>query len=469
MDRPNRRASVIDGRMAKNRKTTANRKVTAAISARAAALMSLGVAVIYYLSNPKPQNHYDYTFRVAANFLSGRIAFTEPQPSWLNEFVPFEGFYYSVFPLGGVLSMLPFALLKKLGMISDMPGMLIAALQAGIICWFLLRIASKYDVSPARQFVQTASILFGTFMWTNLTFGSAWQLALGFAVVGELGAIYFTIYERRPLLAGFFFALAFGNRTEILLTAPILMFLLLRPSGPERDAREPLVSFRSAVAPLARFCAVPVMLGVATLLYNYFRFHSFTDFGYSRIPGVLNEPWYNEGIFSWSYIPRQAWEMLFRSWEPWPAFPYLGPNGFSATIIWSSPFLLFLFRSDVPRRLQQAYRRIRSRIRTRTEIAAFPSLYSIFSFRSLRRDRGLKYAAWLAICILTALLWTHGNSGGWQFGYRYAMVILPWAFVILLEWAPRRFPIIEATAIGFSFAANAYATWLYNWTTYMKP
>lgn len=455
--------------MAKNQKTAVNKKVAVTISTRAAALMSLGVAVIYYFSNPKPQNYYDYTFRVAANLLGGRIAFTEPQPSWLNEFVPFEGFYYSVFPLGSVLSMLPFALLKKIGMIAEMPGMFIAALQAGLVCWFLLRIASKCDVSRARQITQTASILFGTFMWTNLTFGSAWQLALGFAVVGELGAIYFSICERRPLLAGFFFAMAFGNRTEILLTAPVLMFLLLRPSGPERTTRRSLLSVRSAVAPLAGFCAVPLMLGVATLLYNYVRFHAFTDFGYSRIPGVLNEPWYNEGIFSWSYIPRQAWEMLFRSWEPWPAFPYLGPNGFSATILWSSPFLLFLFRSDAPQWLRRAYRRMRDFVRARAKANAFPSLYCCFSLRSLGRDHGLKYAAWLAIFILTALLWSHGNSGGWQFGYRYAMVILPWAFIILLEWAPRRFPIIEATAIGFSFAANAYATWLYNWTTYMKP
>lgn len=428
-------------------------------------MISFAAAVVYYFSNPRPQSFYDYTFRVAGNLLNGRIAFTEPQPTWLNEFVPFEGFYYSVFPLGSVLSMVPFAALKKIGMISDMPGMFIAALQAGLICFFLLKIASTYNVSRTRQIVQTLSILFGTFMWTNLSFGSAWQLALGFAVVGEVGAIYFTVYDRRPLLAGFFFALGFGNRTEILLTAPIFMYLLLRPSGPSRNERPSWLTLPDALAPLAKFCTVPAMLGIATLLYNYVRFHSFTDFGYSRIPGVLEEPWYNEGIFSWSYIPRQAWEMLFKSWEPWPAFPYLGPNGFSATILWSSPFLLFLFRTDAPRWLQEKYRSLRARLGKR----AYPSIYSVLSFRLLHRDHVLKYAAWVAIAILTVLLWTHGNSGGWQFGYRYAMVILPWAFVIMLEWAPRRFGIVEATAIGFSFAANAYATWLYNWTTYMKP
>ena len=63
-------------------------------------------------------------------------------------------------------------------------------------------------------------------MWANETMAGAWQLALGWAMLGELGAIYYTVYDRRPFLAGLFFALAFGNRTEILLTAPIFMFLL---------------------------------------------------------------------------------------------------------------------------------------------------------------------------------------------------------------------------------------------------
>ena len=57
------------------------------------AVVTIATAVVYYFSNPKPQRYYDYTFRVAANMLGGRVAFSEKQPSWLNEFVPFEGFY----------------------------------------------------------------------------------------------------------------------------------------------------------------------------------------------------------------------------------------------------------------------------------------------------------------------------------------------------------------------------------------
>ena len=273
--------------------------------------------------------------------------------------------------------------------------------------------------------------------WTNLAFEGAWQLAIGFAFVGEVGAVHYSVFERRPFIAGAFFALAFGNRTEVLLTAPIFLYLLNRNGRKEtekldNDESESANTLNRNIVDALWFCLIPFVLGVATLIYNYLRFHSFTDFGYARIPGVLNEPWYNHGIFSLTYIPRQAWEMLWKPWRFVDVFPYLVPNGFSSSILWSSPFLLFLLRSG-------------------------------------SRDKVLKYLSWVAIALLTFLLWIHGNSGGWQFGYRYATVLLPWVFVILLEASSKKISPLEWAVYVFSFAMNAYATWLFHWTDYIKP
>jgi hypothetical protein len=399
-------------------------------SPRSRIWISLGTALVYFLSNPAPNSYYDYTFRVAVNMLHGRIAFNLSQPSWLNEFVPFGGYYYSVFPLGAVLSMMPFALLQVLGLINEMPGAWIAAVLAGACCWFCLKIAEQYNVDRTKQIVYPLAILFGTFVWMNLTFAGAWQLALGFAMLGELGAIYFTVYDRRPLLAGLFFAMAFGNRTECLLTAPVLIYFLYRDGEEMRSSRE--TKEPAAIRRIASFCLIPFILGVATLAYNYVRFHSITDFGYARIPGVLDEPWYNHGIFSVAYIPRQAYEMLLKPWDITTTFPYLTPDGFSSSILLSSPFLLLTLRAGA-------------------------------------KDRALKLAAWIAVGLLTILLWMHGNAGGWQFGYRYAMVLLPWMFLLLLESAKKHVTKLEWALFGISFLANAYATWLFNWTDYVKP
>ena len=67
-------------------------------------VLSTATAIVYFFSNPKPQNYYDYTFRVAGNLLRGAIGFSDKPPSWLNEFVPFEGEWYSVFPFGAVVT-----------------------------------------------------------------------------------------------------------------------------------------------------------------------------------------------------------------------------------------------------------------------------------------------------------------------------------------------------------------------------
>ena len=418
------------------------------------ALISLLVGSIYFFSNPRSQSPFDYTFRVAENFIRGRIGFTEQPPTWLNEFVLANGQYYSVFSLGSVLSMFPFALLKEFGWINEFPASWVVAILATALTFFLLKIASRYDISFARQLVFTLAIVFGTFMWVNLTFGGAWQLALGFAMVGEAGAIYFTVYNRRPFLAGLFFALAFGNRTENLLTAPVFLFLLARGEYSTDERLKGVETFEStersdveapdpkglfvryfpqfSISRTVAFCAIPFLLGVATLYYNYIRFDSISDFGHARINGVLNEPWYNHGIFSIYYIPRQMWEMLIKGWEWRDSIPYLRPNGFGNTILVSSPFLLFAFRDGA-------------------------------------RNYAIKYGAWFAVLFLTILLWMHGNSGGWQFGYRYAMVLLPWIFVLLLETARRKLATIEWVSYAISFLFGIYTIWLYHWSEYMKP
>ena len=386
----------------------------------------------YLFSNFKPQGFYDYTFRVAENLLHGQIGFVEKPPDWLNEFVPFDGLYYSVFPLGSVVTMVPFALLKTIGLVDEMPGGLIAAICAAAIALLSLLIARSYKIDALRAMVMTLGMLFGTWTWTNLTMGGAWQLALGFAMVGELGAIYFTVCDRRPLIAGMFFALAFGNRTEVLLTAPIFFYLLARDKRNDAGSPRSLSLTPTSLIRIASFCIVPFILGAATLGYNYVRFHSITDFGYARIPGVLNEPWYNHGIFSVYYIPRQIWEMLLKLWDIRDHFPLPLPSGFSSSILISSPFLLFAFRLGW-------------------------------------RDRALKFLSWAAVIILCILLWMHGNSGGWQFGYRYAMVCLPWLFLIMLESAPRKMTVLEWAAYAISFVLNAYATYMFHWTENIKP
>src|SRR5262249_44628762 len=155
-----------------------------------------------------------------------------------------------------------------------------------------------------------------------------------FALLGQLAALYFVLVSPHMLAAGVCFALAAGNRTEVFLIAPIFAWLIIIARPKEAWKRS-----------VGLFVAPAVVLGVLTLIYNYERFATPFDFGYARIPGVLDEPWYQHGIFSIHAIPLNAREMLFEPWRVLDKFPYFRPSGFGGSIFLSSPVLFLLFRS----------------------------------------------------------------------------------------------------------------------------
>jgi hypothetical protein len=389
-------------------------------------LLVIATGLIYFFSNPRPQSHYDYTYRLAGALLHGKVGLRPAPLSWLNELIPFDGLYYSAFPLGSVLTLVPAALLKEARIIDTFPAAFVVALLAATVSLVLFLLACHYEVSTQRRWVLVLFVMFGTWMWCNLAFAGSWQIALGFAVLGELGALYFVLVKPKPLVAGFCFALAFGNRTEILLVAPIFMYLIVR-----NDIRRS-INLKQYWPTLLKFCAFPFLLGVSTLAYNYVRFHSPFDFGYARIPGVLKEPWYQHGIFSVYSISLNMRAMLYEPWRILKQYPYLVPTGFGGSLFLSSPLLITMFRRG-------------------------------------SRDSRVKLAAWIAIGILTLILWLHGNPGGWQFSYRYAMILLPWMFLVLLETARSRVSILEWALFGCSIIANAYATYVFLWTNYVQP
>jgi hypothetical protein len=397
------------------------------------AALFIGVFAVYYFSHPHSDAHsdsyYDYTFRIAGALLDGKLGLTERPPDWLNEIIPLNGEYYSAFPLGAVLAMLPVAALKRLGLIGLFPGTVIASLLAGAAAVLFYLLSAKYGDGAKRRLTLALLPVFGTWMWANLAFAGAWHIALGFAVVGQLGALYFILIDYRPTLAGLCFALAFGNRTEIILLAPIFFYLIVRYAPPEavKDGAD-----RPRHLPrIVRFAAIPIALGLLTLGYNYARFSSIFDFGYARIPGVLDEPWYQHGIFSIHAIPPNAEAMLFETWRRIDRFPYLRPTGFGGSIFLSCPFLIYLFRRGA-------------------------------------RDAVLKTLSWIAVAVLTLTLWLHGNPGGWQISYRYAMELLPWMLLVMLENSPKKVSLTEMALLLASMAINAYSTWLFLWTQYMN-
>ena len=416
-------------------KSDSSRKFSVAIA------VSLVAAIAFYFSTKATLHDLDYTNQIASALLHGELGLQEQPPDWLNEMIPWEGRYYSAFPLGAVLSMLPVALLRNVSLIHSFPGHILAALIAGLCVYFFFQLAKAFGgdysslESPVaarlgRRIMLALFPIFGTWTWCNLGFGGAWQIALGLAVLGQTAALYFTLVRPSAFVAGAFFALAFGNRTELLITLPLYVYFLWRqPNGSVFTWKDLKRGVQENGPMLIRFLSLPVTLALVTAAYNFARFHSIFDFGYIHIPEVREEPWYRHGLFSINAIPWNIYTMLFQGFESIDYFPYIRPNGFGCSIFLASPFLYFLFR----------------------------------------QGGRYKVAAWVAIALLTLVLWLHGNPGSWQFSYRYAMILLPWMFLLLTGSGPPNISVPETSLFAVSVAINAIATWLFLWTDQIQP
>src|SRR5436853_4540918 len=272
--------------------------------------VSLFAAIVFCFSPKSPLHDLDYTSQIASALLHGQLGLQETPPDWLNEMIPWEGRYYSAFPLGAVISMLPVALLRNTGLIQNFPAHLLAALIAGLCVYFFFGLAKAFGAdysglkakSLARRIMLALFPIFGTWTWCNLGMGGAWQIALGLALMGQTAALYFSLVRPSPFVAGAFFTLAFGNRTELLISLPFYLYFLWRqPNGNAFSwlhIREIKRGFRDNMPMLIRFLSAPVILALLTAAYNFARFRSIFDFGYIHIPAVHEEPWYAHGLFS---------------------------------------------------------------------------------------------------------------------------------------------------------------------------
>ncbi len=106
--------------------------------------LSLFAALAFYFSTRPTLHDLDYTAEIASALLRGDLGLREKPPEWLNEMIPYGNKYYSAFPLGAVLSMVPVALLQKASLIHDFPARILAALIAGACVYFFFQLAKAF-------------------------------------------------------------------------------------------------------------------------------------------------------------------------------------------------------------------------------------------------------------------------------------------------------------------------------------
>jgi hypothetical protein len=369
-------------------------------------------AAVYLYSSSRERENLDYFVRLADAFLNGRLTVLEA-PSWLNELIPTTGGWYVPYPPMPAILLMPVVAVFGTTIHQQVVSSILGAVDVGLV-WLVL---GRFALTMWARAFLTLVFAFGTVLWYVAEVGSVWYLAHVVAVGFALASLLCALHGRWPLACGLLLGCASLARLPVALTAPAVLALLVRMPWPPRAAAVDWSAIRAGVV-FTIGLAIP-LAGYA--LYNLARFGNPLDFGYERIPGVLEDQFYERGILSLEYIPRNLFAIFLRSWNFIDDPPFLQPSWWGLSVLLSTPLFLWLAAARI-------------------------------------RDRRVAYAV-IGGALAAIPIITHGNVGLTQYGYRFSLDVQPLLFVILavtFETGLSRRAVI-AGILGI--VSSAYAIW----------
>ena len=377
--------------------------------------IALGVSIVaaaLYFITVSERVTLDSFVPLADSFLHGRLHITEPMP-WLELVPRGEGGWFSPFPAMPAVVLLPFVALFGPGFDQGIATALFGGANAGLV-WLLLR---RMNVAVAPAGWLTAAFALGSVHWWAAGTGTVWLHAQVVAVFFALLALNLAVARRWPLVAGLLLGCAAASRLPMGLTLPVYLALYLGIGRQMVGGDSARIGWRDAVAFLGGL-AVPALV---VAWYNLARFGSPFEFGYALIPGVLDEPWYANGLLSIDYVPRHLHLVFMRGFDYVDQAPWFRPNWNGTSLLLTTPILLWAVKA--------------------------------------RASTPMLVAAWTAVVLGLVPDFLHGAPGFAQFGYRYILDVLP-VMLLLLGWAFRdRISVPARVAIAIGVVANAYGVW----------
>lgn len=334
---------------------------------------------------------------------------------WL-EIAVFEGRHYVSFP--PFPSVVQFLLYPVFGM--NVPDNMINTLFGiGIfILIYLFMIKRGYEGLSASAFALLLTLGSNLF-YISLT-GWVWFSAQTQSFFFSALAVYF-IYSKNKKAWYFSFlclGIAVACRPFQLVYAPLLLYMLYKNTGGKNGFARNLLGCAKYVLPMAA-------AGVLIAAYNYARFRDIFEFGHNYLPEFEQQK-----QFSFSYVPQNLLEVL--------KLPEINNGRFEWPMFNGTLFFL----------VNPAF------------IALAVSLV-----KRLGRARAIYFLCFIAHFLL---LLTHRTMGGWQFGSRYLVDLLPFMLVVFegdrsyKTYGASRAALLPAALAVFGAAVNIWgALWYY--------
>ncbi|HET6262217.1 MAG TPA: hypothetical protein VFG99_08255 [Chloroflexia bacterium] len=347
----------------------------------------------------------DHYYYLARNMVQGNLT-VDGIPDFYPDWVEWNGHrYLPLGPLPAVL-LIPFLPVLELGLDPVAIGLLFTLLNA----WLLYKVLVSIGIRDAR--LKWSLLLFfgGTVYLSTAMKSGAWFLAHIVTITFLLMAVWAVVGRKLPLAAGVLLGLAGMSRTTALFALPFFVVMLLYKGGLEGEKVSKREMAKRVGMLLLGVSGPVLLLG----LYNYARFGSPLDTGYSHVvlqTSVLSEA-LRHGLFSLEHIPKNLFMLLVQGPLPYPnenaavlSFPYLRPSPWGMGIFFTSPALLYIFRAN--------------------------------------RRKPFVLACWLAVACVMIPIITYYGVGWIQFGYRYALDFTP--FLVLI--AALGFPAVMSNKV----------------------
>ncbi len=364
-------------------------------------LIALVALLVFLLSKGPPpgQNHFVY---LADAFLHGRLGVTGGGTA-LAEIVSFHGNFYVVYPPMPAVLLLPFVALFGISVDQGLMSIFLACLCVAAT-WFMLK---KTGVKGNKALWLTALFGFGTCFWFTAAVGSSWYIEHVVAVLFLTLAIILALYKKSPFLIGLLLGFAFFARLPVILSFPFFLLLFYEQNSVWKPRLNQAAYF---------LIGLGIIVGVYEL-YNFGRWGVFSDIGYNIIPGIQQDPYFQQGIFNIAYIPRHIYAILFQGPILLNRFPYFEPNWIGLGLFFTTPAFIYIFKGPW--------------------------------------NRLSKYAALAVACILPILI-THGTVGFTQFGYRFSLDFTPFLMLLAAKGMRENLGWEEKTLIMLSILVNLW-------------
>lgn len=351
---------------------------------------------------------YDYFTRLAGAFLEGRIYLIQ-NPPWLNELIPLDGKFFVPYPPMPAILSLPFVAIFN----NFQQQILAHILGAGTA---ILAGKLAFEITKRRNAAIWIALFagFGNVIWFLSSVGSSWYLGQVAAAFFLTATLYETFTKKRPVIMGMLLGAAYLSRIHVSLSTIFFVFMLIKKPYFTKANFKKIFMFAAGTLPFVLF----------NFWYNHSRFGAIWEQGYSLIPGVLNEPWYQLGLVHPSYVSRHL-EILFKALPVIKnEFPYIFPSWAGLAIWITSP-------------------------------AIFVAISAPFKKKEVQLSV-------LSIAAISIPILLHGTNGFAQFGYRFATDFIPFVFLILIYALPNRINKWQWAVLVLSILVNAWGVLFIN-------